>query len=124
MPNLLELMNDNDRKIVAKLQRKKTSTALPEVSPISLQIAKLGYFYGWSAIEAVKRGYVEKGDAKIALTMEEVAMLVEAGEKVHAQHMVDLARATRAGTASALSDKHPKQVFEKGVEQFVKRARI
>lgn len=124
MPNLLELMTDADRKMVANLRNKRGGAIFPSVSNVSLQIAKLGYYYGWGAIEAVKRGYVEKGTAKILLSMEEVGMLVEAGEKIHAQHMVDLARATRAGTASALSDKHPKQVFEKGVESFIKRAKI
>lgn len=124
MPNLLDLMTDEDRKAVDDIRQKKINSNLPKVSVVSLQIAKLGYYYGWSAIEAVKRGYVHSDSGKIALTMEEVMMLVEAGEKIHAQHTVDLARATRAGTASALSDKHPKQVFEKGVESFIKRAKI
>lgn len=124
MPNLLELMPEEDRRIAAKIGTRKSNPNLPGVSLVTLQIAKLGYYYGWSAIEAVKRGYTEKGDAKIALTMGEVAALVEAGEKIHAQHMVDLARAVRAGAASAISDKHPKQVLEKGVEHFTKRAKV
>lgn len=124
MPNLLELMTESDRNIVAGLRTRQINSGLPHVSQISLQIAKLGYYYGWGAIESVKRGYVEKGGAKIALTMDEIALLVEAGEKIHAQHMIDLARATRAGAASAIDIKHPKQVFEKGVELFTKRVNI
>lgn len=123
MTSLLDLMSEEERRSVAKLRNRGVNNSI-EVSPINLLVAKLGYFYGWSAIESVKRGYVEKGDTRIVLSMEEVSMLVEAGEKIHAQHMIDVARATRAGVASGMSDKHPKQIFEKGVECFIKRAKV
>lgn len=118
MPNLLDLMTDEEREQVSKAQAKTVEVSRPEYV-----IAKFGCYYGWQAVEAVKRGYVQKGEEKIMLTFDEVATLVEAGDKIHAQKMIDLGRAVRAGVASAMA-KNPRKVFESAMAGFAKKAKI
>lgn len=121
MPNLLDLMTEDDRQKALESSRKRVSAPNGKISPVVMEVAKLGFYYGWSAIEAVKRGYVEKDGEKIMLTMDEVSTLVDAAEKIWAQKCIDLAHCSQIGTASAMA-KSPKKVFTEGVKPWVKRA--
>lgn len=124
MPNLLDIMTDDDRQSATKLAHKHSNGQLSsKVNPMVYQVAKLGYYYGWGAIEAVKRGYVDKDGEKIMLTMEEVSELVKAADKIWAQKCIDLTHCSQIGTSSAMSE-HPKQVFEKAIKPFEKMAAI
>lgn len=118
MANLRDLMSDEEWQQATNTQKSDEAV----VSPLLLQIAKFGYYYGWEAIEAVKRGYVQKGNKQINLELDEVTVLVEAAEKNYAQHIIDIGKAVRAGVVSSMS-KHPKKDFEAALESFIKRAK-
>lgn len=124
MPNLLDLMAEEDRQSVIRLRKHRSSTAQKgQTGATNLMIAKLGYYYGWSAIESVKRGYVQKGDKTIALGMPEVKMLVEMGDKVYAQNMIDMGQAICAGVASAMNDKKASTVFKQVMKRFIDKVK-
>lgn len=123
MPNLLDLMTEDDRQKALESSRKRAASPNGKISPVVMQVAKLGAYYGWEAIESVKRGYVEKDGEKIMLTMDEVSALVEASDKIWAQKCIDLAHCVQIGTASAMA-KNPKRVFDEGVKPWIKRATI
>lgn len=106
-----------------------------KIPPDVYLIAEFGYYYGWGAVEAAKRGYVEgfrierdksgritRIPTKIELTLEEVNLFVEAARKVWYSKNVDLARGSQVATASALS-KHPNTVFDQGMKKFKEGAR-
>ena len=132
MPNLLDLMSEDDRKKSIDAYKKrmagdKSYRRGQKISPEAFLVAELGYYYGWGAIEAVKRGYVEKtdefGKAKhIQLTMEEVCTLVEAARKVWYSKLLDSTRGTMVATGSALS-KHPRQSFQNGMKDYIKEVK-
>jgi len=131
--NLLDIMNEEDRQksIDAYKRRMAGDTSYrksQKIAPEAYLIAELGYYYGWAAIEAAKRGYVEKYDEsgnrkQILLTMEEVCVLVEAARKVWYSKVLDQSRGTLVATGSALS-KQPAKNFEKGMNNYIKGAKI
>lgn len=90
-------------------------------------IAELGSYFGWPAIEAAKRGYVEVSDNEngkkhqIPLTMDEIAVLVEGAKKNRASFIIDIAYGIRTAVASALSE-HPNPVMKNGLKQFYEKA--
>ena len=99
-----------------------------KISPVSFLISEFGYYYGWGAIEAVKRGYImgsdDNGDEyKIPLNMEEVAELVEGARKVWYGKVVDSSRGSQIAVGSVLS-KNPNSTFDKGMKPFVKGAKL
>ena len=134
MANLLDLMSEEDRELSRKAfkQRMAGDTSYRrgnKISPEVYLIAELGYYFGWGAIETVKRGYVEVFDEKTGekrqqlFTLEEACALVEAARKVWYSKVVDNARGTLVATGSAMS-KHPSTNFNKGMRPFVKESKL
>lgn len=131
MPNLLDLMTEEDRQKSKEAFKRRMGGDFgyrkgQKISPEVFLIAELGYYYGWPAIQDVKRGYVEKFDQmgnrqQIQLTMEEVCVLVEAARKVWYSKVLDSSRGTMVATGSALS-KHPKQSFQNGMKKYINEA--
>lgn len=139
MPNLLDLMTPEDRDIAHKnyLERKSGNTAYRKgmsIPPDIFIVAQLGYFYGWGAIETVKRGYVESFEVinkdgkriekrtKIPFTMEEASILVEAARKISYSGVVDAARGTQIAVGSVMS-KNPRRAFKDGIKPYVEGAK-
>ena len=132
MANLLDLMNKTDREQAlsnyAKRMRGNTRYRTGKVSPQIYLVAELGYYFGWGAIEAIKRGYVTDYDddgniKKILFTMEEACALAEGARKVWYSKLVDEARGTAVGTATAQS-KNANSTFNRGMKQYIERARV
>lgn len=134
MANLLDLMSEEDRELSRKAfkQRMAGDTSYRrgnKISPEVYLIAELGYYYGWGAIETVKRGYVEIFDEETGqrhqqlFTLEEACALVEAARKVWYSKVVDNARGNLVATGSALS-KNPTRSFNQGMKPFIKGAKI
>lgn len=131
MPNLLDLMSEEDRQLMISLADKRKRNggfATVSVSPEAYLVAELGYYYGWSAIESVKRGFVETFDdngnkRKIILSMDEVQLLVEAARKVWYNKLIEMGRSTQVAAASVMS-KHAKKAFTDGMKPFMERARL
>lgn len=139
MANLLDLMKPEDRARVEDAYKKRMNGDLSyrkgmHIPPEIHLVAELGCLYGWGAIEAAKRGYVEAFEVKhvsgerverrtkIPLTLEEISVLVEAGRKVRYSAVVDDARATQAGVSSAMSKK-PNRVFQQSMKEYINRAK-
>ncbi len=95
-----------------------------KVSRVAFLLAELGMLYGWEAIVSAKRGYIEVFDEhtgkkrKIPLSMEELAVLVDAGHKVEHSDYMDYARIVCVGTGSAFS-KHPEETLRRGMKPFI-----
>lgn len=133
MANILDLMTEEDRqKSVSAFERRMSGDTSyrkdHKISPISFLVAEFGYYYGWGAVEAVKRGYIigrhDDGSLhKIPLTLEEVAEYVESARKVWYGKVVDSSRGTQIATGSVLS-KNPASAFNKGIKPFVKGAKL
>lgn len=134
MSNLLDLMSEEDRKksLEAFEKRMNGDTSYrkdQKIDPTVYLIAELGYYYGWGAVEAAKRGYIETFDdhtkerKKMILTLEEIAVLVEAARKVWYSKVLDTSRGSFVAVGSAMS-KSPKQSFKEGMKPFAKGAQI
>lgn len=133
MPNLLDLMSEEDRQVAIDNYKQRMSgkmeyRAKVSISPEVYLISELGYHYGWGAIEAVKRGYVEAQDdkgnpKKIPLTMEEVGVLVEGARKVWYSKVIDSARGTLVANASAMS-KNPASTFKKSMDVYAREIKL
>lgn len=131
MSNILDLMTPEDRQKSLEAFEKRMagdkSYRTRQISPTSFLLAEFGYYYGWEAIAAAKRGYIEGFDVrdqkriKIPLTMEEISEYVEGARKVWYGKVIDNARATQIGTATAFNDKD-KHAFDKAVKPFTERA--
>ena len=127
MVNLLDLMTEEDRqKSLAAYERRMNGDTSyrksSKVSSVSFLIAECGYYYGWGAIEAIKRGYIighsDTGRVKkIPLTLEEVSELVEAARKVWYSKVVDSSRGHQVATMASFAEK-PIEAFEQGISGF------
>lgn len=140
MTNLLDLMTPEDRQIAQRNYKKRLSGTLKsaenlKIPPEVFLVAELGFYYGWQAIETVKRGYVESfrtyrkdrkivtHRTKIPFSMDEAYVLVEAAKKIASGRIVDDARGTQVGVASALA-KNPQRVFDDGIKVYKNRAKL
>lgn len=127
--NLLDLMSPEDRKQAEDAYKKRmsgdSSYRRAKVSPLAYLLAELGIMFGWEAIEAAKRGYVETFDEedgkkrKIPLPMEELSALADAGRKIKYSDLINQARGTQVATGSVLT-KHPNSTFRNGMKPFQK----
>lgn len=130
MPNLLDMMSEEDRKKSKEAFKQRMAGDVSfrrgqKIPPEIYITAELGYYYGWGAIETVKRGYVETFDEntgkkhKQLFTMEEACILVEAARKIWYSELVNTSRGTMVATGSALS-KSPSKNFQRGMEKYIK----
>jgi len=128
MANLLDLMTPEDREAVEVAFKKRMSGdntfRKGNVSRVAYLLAELGMLYGWEAIVAAKRGYIETFDEhtgkkqKMPLSMEELSALVDAGQKVKHSDYVNYARIVCVGTGSAFS-KNPNETLRDGMKPFI-----
>lgn len=133
MANLLDLMKPEDRKAAEDAYEKRmagdSSFRKNKVSPVAYLLAEFGVLYGWEAIAAAKRGYIETFDettgkkTKLILTMEEVEVLVDAGNKVKHSDRVNHARGTSVAISTAMS-KTPKTTFAQGMKSDIEGAKL
>ena len=133
MANLLDLMSKDDKeKSLSAFERRMAGDTGyrkdHKISPVSFLVAEFGYYYGWGAVEAVKREYIlgkhDDGSMhKIPLTLEEVSEYVEAARKVWYGKVVDSSRGSQIAVGSVLS-KNPNSTFDKGMKPFVKGAKL
>lgn len=140
MSNLLDIMSDEDRKIVEQNYKKRMSGDTSyrkglSIPPDVFLVAELGFYFGWGAIETFKRGYVEAFEVtnkdgkrvekrvKIPFTPEEASILVEGARKIKYSSVVDAARGTQVAVASTMS-KNPKRTFNDGMKPYNERAKL
>lgn len=134
MANVLDLMTEEDREkslnAFQKRMRGDTSYRTEgKISPTTFLLSEFGYYYGWEAIAAAKRGYVEGFDEinqkriKIPLTMEEIAEYVEGARKVWYSKLIDQARGTQVAAGSVMS-KSPNKVFKDGMRPFKEATKL
>ena len=99
MANLLDLMTPEDREAVEVAFKKRMSGdntfRKGKVSRVAYLLAELGMLYGWEAIVAAKRGYIETFD-----------------------DYVNYARIVCVGTGSAFS-KNPNETLRDGMKPFI-----
>lgn len=127
--SLLDLMSPEDKqKAIAKgkkrMERSKTQTL--DVSPEMFVIAELGYYFGWEAVVAIKRGFITTYDEKMNLkkstfTLEEALALIEGAKKVWYSKVIDTAHGSFIAHRSTQVKEQGKE-FNKGMKQFIDRA--
>lgn len=134
MSNLLDLLSEEDRAKAQSAYEKRMAGDTSyrkeqKISPEIYLIAEFGYYYGWGAVEAAKRGYIEHFDEhtgerkKMILTLEEIAVLVEAARKVWYSKVLDTSRGSLVAVGSAMS-KNPGSSFKNGMKPFTRGAQI
>lgn len=133
MANLLDLMTEKDRKVALDAYEKRmhgdNTYRKAKVSPIAYLLAELGIYFGWEAIAAAKRGYIETFDEhtgkrkKLPLSMEELGTLAEAARKVRYSEYLNQARCTQIAAGSVLS-KSPEATFKKGMKPYIEEAKL
>ncbi len=117
--NLLDLIED--KKFVERIKeryKKRIESKFSEdnkfeVSPEIYILSELGYFYGWSAIQAALNNEI---------TLEAALALVDGAKKVHYARLIDDAHAQVVAIQSAHADK-PSEAFSQGMKPFTERAK-
>ena len=96
MPKLSELLNEEDRKKSEAWAKKALNPEHePDIPPELYQMALHGFYFGFSAIEAIFRGYIDSVDQRtgkpirIPYDLETVIALNQAGRKVAYRQMID-----------------------------------
>lgn len=127
--SLLDLMSPEDKqKAIAKgkkrMERSKTQTL--DVSPEMFVIAELGYYFGWEAVVAIKRGFITTYDDKMSLkkstfTLEEALALIEGAKKVWYSKVIDTAHGQFIANRST-QVKEQGAEFNKGMKPFIEKA--
>ena len=89
MPKLSELLSEEDRQKVAGWAKKATNPEHEtEIPPELFQMALHGYYFGFEAITAILRGYIDSTDlrtgqpTRIPYDLETVVALNQAARKV------------------------------------------
>lgn len=124
MPNLLDLMTEEDRQLVKKWAVERKTPKHKQDIPMPLFLAaQLGYYYGWDAVVDYRRGYhigIEAGIPKrYAFTFEDAVALVKAAEKLHYLLKLDEGR-IHAATQVSSGDKKYAKANAEYVNQIVK----
>lgn len=83
--SILDLMSKQDReKALAKARRRLAYQKGRKISPELYMVAEFGYYFGWEALLALRRGYTVEpvsGNKEI-FTLEEAQVLLEGARKV------------------------------------------
>lgn len=127
--SLLDLMPDDDRKKAIeraerRIERRKSRKGL-DVSPEIFELAEFGYYFGWDALMAVRRGFTVTpvtGEHEL-LSMEEVQVILEAARKVWYTKLIESAGVNMTSTGAAFS-KTPSQTLENGLQPIKERAEV
>ena len=120
MPKLSELLSEEDRK---KAEAWKDKALNPEydtdIPPELYQMALHGFYFGFGAIQAIFRGYIDSVDQRtgqpirIPYDLETVIALNQAGRKVAYRQIVD------AGDIQAIANlsSHDKRWAESAIKR-------
>ena len=120
MPRLSELLNEQDR---AKSEAWKEKALNPEhetdIPPELYQMALHGFYFGFGAIEAILRGYIDSVDQRtgkpirVPYDLETVIALNQAARKVTYRQIVD------AGDIQAIANlsSHDKRWAESAIKR-------
>lgn len=122
MPNLLDLMTEEDRVLVKKWAIERKNPKYKQDIPMPLYIcAQLGYYYGWDAVMDYRRGYSigyepikdKEGNStnqlqmvRYAFELEDAVGLIKAAEKVHYRLALDNGRIDAATSVSSNDKKY------------------
>lgn len=123
--SLLDLMPEEDRQKAIERGRKRMNrnkSRKTDVSPEIYLVAEMGYFFGWDAMLAVRRGYtvVPGTTEKEIFTLDEAMVLLEGARKVWYAKLVEQAH---AGIVSN-SFKSSSTSFENAVKPFTEKAEV
>jgi hypothetical protein len=127
--NLLDLMPEDERKKAItrahkRIEHQRSRKGL-DVSPEIYLVAEFGYYFGWDAMMAVRRGYtvVPVTNEKEVFTLEEALILLEGARKVWYSKLVEQSHGNMVGSSAKFSQ-NPGQAFNNGVRPFTDRAEI
>ena len=108
MPKLTDLLNETDQEKVRKWKNKATNPEHePDIPPELYHMALHGYYYGFEAIKAILRGYIDSKDPttgdpiQIPYDLETVIALNQAARKVIYRQIVDMADVEAIANLSA-----------------------
>lgn len=117
MSSFYETLSQEDKATVDSWAEKaRASRFKRDIPPELYMAAKLGYYYGWEALVAFKRGYIlglddNGSEIKIPYTFEDAVADVRAGEKVRYRMQLDQADLDACATMSA----HNKEYAESAI---------
>jgi hypothetical protein len=125
--SLLDLMTPEEREKALergkkRQERRRTRKGL-DISPEIFDVCEFGYYFGWEAVMAVRRGYtVAPGtNEKELLSKEEVQILLEGARKVWYTKLLETASTNMASTTSAFSNT-PRESLEAQLKAVKKLA--
>lgn len=93
-------------------------------------ISKMGFYYGWPAVETMKRGYItyheenDKGELilkKSPFTLEEASALMDGADKVWNSKVIDMSHGNFIAHRSAMVKEQGKE-FNEGMKPFIEKA--
>lgn len=136
MPNLLDMMSEEDRQTVKGWAEKRQNPKYKQDIPTPLFIAaQLGYYYGWEAVNDYRRGYSigyeyekdkdgnpigELKPTRYNFGLEEALGLIEAARKLHYNLKLTEGKVFAANTASCMDPKNANRTI-KEVAEFAER---
>lgn len=137
--NLLDLLPEKDRKLAIERAEKRLAAKNARRDKVSVppefhQICEMGYYYGWEALLAMRRGftsyvdnrYDDEGNVvgvqviKEPLTAVDAEIILEGGRKVWYSKLIEQASGQYVAGASKWS-KNPSQAFDNGIKPFKDR---
>lgn len=103
-----------------RLERQKTRKGL-DVSPEIYLVAEFGYYFGWEAVLAIRRGYtVTPGsNDREVLTLEEAQILLEGARKVWYSKLVEQTHSTMVGGSFKTTG-----TFDSAIKPFADKAEV
>ena len=128
MANLYDLLSEEDKqKVDGWAKARMNPTHETDIPPYVYVLAEAGHYWGWQAIEAIKRGYTERVGAdgnveRIPLTLEEVIALERAEKKIRYREIIDNGDVQLRANLSAKSD-NPGKTFDLNMKGYKEAAR-
>jgi len=100
-------------------QRAKKSV---DISPEIYMVAEFGYYFGWDAMMAIRRGYtVEPGtNKKEPLTLDEALVLLEGARKVWYAKLIEQAHSSVVGN----SFRSASGSFDNAIKPFAEKSEV
>lgn len=113
-PQQVKLSDDELAKVLRSRARREN--VAHKVSQEEFLVAEMGYYFGWSAVEAVL--YDER------LTLKDCLTLVRGARKVWNGKLIDLASVMYTASAAAQNGKKAKTIMQNGLKDIIKEARL
>jgi len=124
--NFLDLLPEDERekalsRAQKRLERKRARRGL-DIAPEIYLAAEFGYYFGWDALMAIRRGYtvVPGTNEKEVFTLEEAYLLLEGAKKVWASKLIDQANVSVISNGFTSEEKD----FSKAMSTFTDRAEV